>query len=276
MNARAGLYSLDNVSFGYAGTRVIEGLSVSFEEGKLYAVVGPNGCGKTTLLHLLAGYLRPDAGSIRLKGKPLDRYPRRDLARQVALVPQDFTTGFPFTAREVVMMGRYPHLPRFSLPSARDQALVDEALAATDTAPLAQRLMTELSGGERQRVVVARALAQDTPCLLLDEATSNLDIRHALALLEGVRERIERKGRSAVAVFHDLNLAIRFCDDLVLMKEGRILACGAVKEVLTAENLERVFAAAARVRFEPFIQAAQVAFATEKPGSAPESTPTAQ
>lgn len=265
-------WTVDGVDFDYPGKRAIAGLHASFGQGRLCGVVGPNGCGKTTLLHLLAGSLRPGAGRILLRGRSLGSFRRRELAREIALVPQDFWVNFPYTVREVVMMGRYPHLGRFSPPSGRDQALVEEALESTDTAALAGRLMTELSGGERQRVAAARALAQDTPSLLLDEATSHLDIRHALALLGLVRHRVKERGLTVIAVFHDLNLAARFCDDLILLQEGRLEAWGATAEALTPENLERVFGVEAQVRYEPFIAAHQVIFAgggvqTQKSGS---------
>jgi iron complex transport system ATP-binding protein len=254
-------FIIDGISFGYTEKTLIEKLSACFKAGKLFGIVGPNGCGKTTLVNLLAGHLRPAGGRILLKEKPLSRYTRRELAREIALVPQDFYVNFPFTAREVVMMGRYPHIPRFSQPSSHDDALVNEAMTGTDTTAFSNRLITELSGGERQRVVVARALAQDTPFMILDEATSNLDIRHAIALLELVREGIEKKEKTVVAVFQDINLAARFCDELVMMKNGRIEAFGPTEEVLTPENLQRVFDVGARIRFDSFADASQVTFA---------------
>jgi len=259
-------FHIDGIGFGYAGNLLIENLSACFNQGKFIAIVGPNGCGKTTLVNLLAGALRPKWGRIFFKGNPLADYRKRTLAREIALMPQDFNVNFPFSVREVVMMGRYPHIPRFSQPSSLDHARVDDALAATDTTTFADRLVTELSGGERQRVVAARALAQDTPYLILDEATSNLDIRHAIALLEKIREGIEKKGRTVIAVFQDLNLAVRFCDDLLMMKNGRIEAFGTAGEVLTPENLERVFDVGAKVRFEPFAGAGQVTFAAKAEG----------
>jgi cobalamin transport system ATP-binding protein len=260
----ANAFILDDISFGYTEQKLIERLSVSLETGKLFGIVGPNGCGKTTLANLLAGHLRPAGGSILFNEKPLSNYSRRELAREIALVPQDFYVNFPFTAREVVMMGRYPHMPRFSQPSQRDDALVDKAMAETDTSAFSNRLVTELSGGERQRVVVARALAQNTPFMILDEATSNLDIRHALSLLEQIRGRIKEKGRTVIAVFQDINLATRFCDELIMMKSGRIEAFGETAAILTPENLQRVFNIEARVRFDLFVRANQVTFACQK------------
>ncbi len=257
------VFTIDGISFGYTEQKLIEKLSARLEAGKLFGIVGPNGCGKTTLVNLLAGHLQPSGGLILFNEKPLSRYTRRELARNISLVPQNFYVNFSFTAREVVMMGRYPHIPRFSQPSQRDDTLVDEAMTATDTAVFSNRLVTELSGGERQRVVVARALAQDTPLMLLDEATSNLDIRHALSLLEQIRERIEEKGRTVIAVFQDINLAARFCDELIMMKSGQIEAYGKTAEVLTPESLQRVFDVEARVRFEPFAGASQVTFASQ-------------
>lgn len=259
----ANAFILDRISFGYTDKILIEKLSACLEAGKLFGIVGPNGCGKTTLVNLLAGHLRPAGGRILFNEKPLSSYTKRELARKIALVPQDYFVNFSFTAREVVMMGRYPHMPRFSQPSPLDDALVDEAMAATDTAAFSSRLVTELSGGERQRVVVARALAQNTPFMILDEATSNLDIRHALSLLEQIRERIEEKGRTVIAVFQDINLAVRFCDELIMMKNGRIETFGETATVLTPENLQRVFDVEARVRFEPFAGARQVTFASK-------------
>lgn len=255
------IYCLEDISFGYTNRILIEKLSAQIEGCRLIGIVGPNGCGKTTLLNLLAGSLRPDQGRIFFKNKPLSGYTKRALARAVALVPQDFFVNFPFTAHEVAMMGRYPHMPRFSPPSSRDHDLVAEAMTKTDTLTFAQRLVTELSGGERQRVMVARALAQNTPVLLLDEATSNLDIRHTIALLEQIRTGVREKGQTVIAVFQDINLAARFCDNLIMMKNGRIEVSGPTAKVLTPENLQDVFDVEARIRYDSFADASQVTFA---------------
>ena len=253
-------FEVEGLAFGYDTAPVLRGLDFALSPGRFYGLIGPNGCGKSTLIDLLAGHRPPRAGRIRYRGRPLAAHSRRQLAREIALVPQDFYINFPFRAEEVVMMGRYPHMPRFGSPSPGDRRAVAEAMARTDTARLAGRYVTELSGGERQRVVIARAVAQDTPFLFLDEATSNLDINHSLAMLGLLRDGVRRAGRGVLAVFQDLNLAALFCDRLLLLKEGRLLDQGSLADVLTPDNLRRVFGVAARVAHDAFAGAPQVVF----------------
>lgn len=251
---------LENVAFGYNGRPVLDGLSLAFEPGRFHGVVGPNGCGKTTLVDLLVRYRRPQQGSVRLDGRDLVRWARRDLARGLALVPQNFYINFPFTVREVVMMGRHPHIPRFGAPAARDGEIVESVMAEAGIAAMAERRVTELSGGERQRVVIARALAQDTPVLILDEAASSLDVGHAMRLLGLAADRVRTQGRTVVGVFQDLNQAAAWCDRLVFMRAGRVAAAGPTAEVLTPGIIREVFGVAARVFHEPFSGALHVAF----------------
>ncbi len=253
-------FDLDNICFSHGRRRVFSNLTLRLEKGRFYGLVGPNGCGKTTLMDLLCRQRTPAGGSIRLSGRALAEYGRKALARRVSLVPQDFRINFPFTAGEVVMMGRYPHLPRFSAPGDRDHAMVDDVMERTDTARFRHRLVTELSGGERQRVVFARALAQDAEVMLLDEATSNLDVNHSLALLNLAAEQVRRRGRTVLAVFQDINLAAAFCSHLIFMHHGAIAAQGPTDEVLDAEILQRVFAVRAKVYFEPYTASRQVVF----------------
>lgn len=253
-------FELDSVCFAYGRRQIFSSLTLRLERGCFYGLIGPNGCGKTTLLDLLCRLRVPDRGTIRLQGRPLADYARRELARRISLVPQDFLINFPFTAFEVVMMGRYPHLLRFTAPDDRDRAMVADVMDSTDTALFRHRLVTELSGGERQRVVFARALAQDAEVMLLDEATSNLDINHSLALLNLAARQVREKHRTILATFQDINLAAAFCSHLIFMQRGAIAGFGPTDEVLESEILRRLFGVRAKVYFEPYTASKQVVF----------------
>jgi len=258
------LFELTGVGFGFGGPPVLAGVDLSLAPGRFHGIVGPNGAGKTTLLDLLAGLKRPGQGRVLLSGRPLETRGRGELARVLALVPQEYAVNFPFTVEEVVMMGRHPHIPRFGAPSDQDRRLVKRALDLMGLADLAGKQVTQLSGGEKQRVILARALAQDTAALLLDEPTANLDIHHALSALAVVAGRVRTEGATAVAVMHDLNLAAAYCDRLVLLKEGRVLAVGPTGQVLTAANLALAFGVEARVRDDDFSGAKTVVFRLER------------
>jgi len=254
------LWSLTGVNFGYNDTPVLRDVTLELRRGCCTGILGPNGSGKTTLLDLLAGLQTPQSGTIVFQGKPLSAWPKKQLARWLALVPQDFMVRFGFSVREVVEMGLHPHLHRFATPSATDQALIDQALAATGIVALADRPVTRLSGGEKQRVAVARALAQQPEMLLLDEATSNLDIHHSLEILHLIRHRFEHQAMQVVAVMHDLNLAALFCDRLIFLKQGQVVCQGPTEEVLTPANIEAVYGVEAEVRPNPFTNSRQVSF----------------
>jgi iron complex transport system ATP-binding protein len=254
------LWRLDGIRFGYNGTPVLREINLELRRGCSYGILGPNGSGKTTLLDLMGGLLQPHAGRIDFLGQSLASWPKKDLARLLALVPQDFMVRFGYPVREVVEMGLHPHLHRFAAPSEEEQALIDEALHLTGIAHLANRPVTRLSGGEKQRVAVARALAQKPQVLLLDEATSNLDIHHSLEILHLIRNRFEQQGLQVVAVMHDLNLASFFCDRLIFLKKGEIVCQGPTEEVLTPENIAAVYGVEAEVRPNPFTNCRQVCF----------------
>ncbi|WP_448871162.1 ABC transporter ATP-binding protein [Desulfobulbus propionicus] len=254
------LWRLDNIQFSYNGTPVLREISLELGRGCCYGILGPNGSGKTTLLDLMGGLLQPHGGTIDFLGQPLASWPKKQLARVLALVPQDFMVRFGYPVREVVEMGLHPHLHRFAAPSVEEQELIDQALELTGIAHLANRPVTRLSGGEKQRVAVARALAQKPQVLLLDEATSNLDIHHSLEILHLIRSRFEEQGMQVVAVMHDLNLASFFCDRLIFLKKGRILCQGPTGEVLTPENIAAVYGVEAEVRPNPFTNCRQVSF----------------
>ena len=231
---------IDGVVVELGGREVLRDVSLSVPAGEFLGLVGPNGAGKTTLLRTVNGLVEPTRGRVAVAGEPVVGRSARDLARRVATVPQETTLGFDFSARDVVAMGRTPHQSRFAGADAADHDAVERALERTETAALADRPVGELSGGERQRVLLARALAQETPVLLLDEPTASLDINHQVATLSLVRE-LAGEGRTAVAAIHDLDLAARFCDRLALVADGELVAVGTPREVLTADRLERAY-----------------------------------
>lgn len=253
-------YTLQDVCFSYETRPIFSGISLEMETGGFHGVLGANGSGKTTLLDLITGHLKPENGNILLDGRRLDDFDAGELAKKCALVPQDFQVNFPFTVAQVVMMGRYPHLGRFSAPGTKDRELVDQAMAATGISAFSCRHVTELSGGERQRVVFARALAQDAACLILDEATSNLDIGHTLALMALAADRVKNNGLTVICVMQDLNLAARFCRSLLFLKNGRVTAHGPVDEVFTESVIKEVFDVSSRVYFDEIIHCKQVVF----------------
>lgn len=253
-------FILKNATFAYGNKAAVRNISLQLPQGKLYGLVGPNGCGKSTLLDLLIANQQPQAGEVTYQGEPLSHLSRRQLAREVALVPQDFGINFAFTVMEVVLMGRHPYIPRFGVPKSDDLLKAREAMSELGISKLQDRFVPELSGGEKQRVVVARALAQDTPVLLLDEATSNLDIQHTLDIFKIGRRRVKGEGKTVIAVVHNLNLAAAYCDELIYMKDGAIHCVGPKEEVLTAENIMAVFGVESRVEFDVFCGAWQVSF----------------
>ncbi|WLE96943.1 MAG: ABC transporter ATP-binding protein [Candidatus Electrothrix communis] len=254
------LWQLEQVDFSYKDQPVLAGIDLTLSSGKCYGILGPNGSGKTTLLDLLCGLSAADKGEIRYRDILLKRWQARELAKRVALVPQDFQVRFGFSVREVVEMGRHPHLGRFASLTEQGHVLVDAVMEEMGVAGFAARSVTQLSGGEKQRVAVARALVQDPEVLLLDEATSNLDIYHSLAILALIRRRVVEQGLTVVAAIHDLNLAAYFCDELIFLKKGRIICQGPTDEVLRPDVIEEVYGVEAQVREDAFSACNQVSY----------------
>lgn len=233
---------------------ILSGLTLEIRAGEFLGIVGPNGSGKSTLIRALSRALRPERGLALLNGQDLfRRVSARDSAQSIAVVPQSAAVSLGFTVWEIVRMGRAPHLPRrpFAAESERDEEIVAEAMRTAGVEDLAERVATTLSGGEWQRVLLARALAQETDILLLDEPTAHLDIRHQWDALHLARSLAHENGKAVLAVLHDLNLAAAYCDRLLLLSGGRIVAQGTPADVLTPENVHRVYGARVWVRCHP-------------------------
>jgi ABC-type cobalamin/Fe3+-siderophores transport system ATPase subunit len=235
------MLELRDVAFGYDDRRVLDGVSLELRAGRVVGLLGPNGAGKSTLVRLAAGLLRPARGSVWLAGRDLRSWRRREVARRLALLPQDGAMPPAFTGREIALMGRTPHLGWLAAEGPADRDAVERALALADAAAFADRRVGELSGGERQRLLLARALSQEPSVLLLDEPTVHLDLGHQLAMLELVVDLARRRDLAVLAVYHDLNLAAQSCDELLVLHGGRIAARGAPDEVLRSELVAAVY-----------------------------------
>ncbi len=239
-----------NLTCGYDGREVLHGLSVTVARGEFVGVLGPNGSGKSTLLRAITGVLPLAAGEVELLGQPLRRLRRREIARRVGVVPQAGPAAFEFTVREVVAMGRAPHMARLQGETPHDRAAIEAALERTDCVALADRLISELSGGEAQRAIVARALAQEPELLLLDEPTAFLDLSHQGEIFELLRRLNRAEGLTVMCISHDLNLASLYCDRLVLLREGVVADEGRPEQVVTAERIKQVYGASVLVDSE--------------------------
>ncbi|HEX8009747.1 MAG TPA: ABC transporter ATP-binding protein [Casimicrobiaceae bacterium] len=223
-----------------AGHRVCSGLDLAVAPGERWAILGRNGAGKTTLLHTLAGLRAPAAGAIEIDGRALSTLPRRELARLRGVLPQDDSDAFPATVLETVLVGRHPHLSRWQWEGADDIRIAREALAASDMGGTEARDVRTLSGGERRRVALAALLAQQPRLFLLDEPSSHLDLSHQLALLDRLTAAVRTDGRALVMALHDVNLALRYCDQALLLCDGEALA-GPAQALLTAERLSALY-----------------------------------
>ncbi len=242
--------SAQGLTYEVEAQTLLDGVDLHADRGELVGLIGPNGAGKSTLLRAMSGILRCQDGAVRLEGTDLQSLSSRDVAATLALVPQIAPYTHGFTAIELVLMGRYPHLGRFQIEGSEDDRIARESMRLTETEQFAGRTLDTLSGGERQRVVVSRALTQQPRVLLLDEPTSNLDVFHQLKVFDLVRRLVD-DGLTAIAAIHDLNMAARYCDRLVLLSGGRVLADGIPGKVLTPEAIERAFGVRAAVYPDP-------------------------
>ena len=236
---------IDNISFSYGEMEALDGVTIEVHKGEIVSLVGANGAGKSTLLKCIDRILKPQRGVVLLDGKNIAKISSREISKSIGYISQSTTDIFPFTIFDVVLMGRKPHLDW--RVSQQDIDIVMQTLRYLDIEEFGPRYFDELSGGEKQKVLMARALAQEPEVLLLDEPTSNLDIKHQLEVMAIIRDLVREKNISAVMAMHDLNLAARFSDRLVMLKEHQVFKTGMIKEVLNAKNIREVYGVEARV-----------------------------
>ena len=245
------MVSVEDIVAGYDGRPVLRDVRFDVAPGEFLGLIGPNGCGKTTLLRVISGVLPTMKGQVRVEGSGVREIGRRKLAQIMACLLQDLSLDLAFTVREVVLMGRSPHLPRIGGETARDFDVARRVMELCDVSHLAERPITEMSGGERQRVLIAMCLAQEPRVLLLDEPTSHLDIGHQLSVLDLIAKLNRQTGVTVIAVLHDLNLAAEYCQRVLVVDEGRVAALGTPAEVLTAGMVSTVYGTTVLVERNP-------------------------
>jgi iron complex transport system ATP-binding protein len=228
---------LHNVSFRYGARWGLEGIDFELKRGELVGMIGPNGSGKSTLLRLMDGLLRAEGGEILLQDRPMSSCRRGDIARQIAMVPQESVFRFPFSVFEVVLMGRFAHMGLLPFEGREDLEIARQSMRLTETLDLATRSINELSGGEKQRVLIARALTQRAHIIMLDEPTSFLDIRHKVEIFELISSLARAQEISVIIVSHDISLAAQYCNRMLLLHDGRVFKTGTPEEVVTADNI---------------------------------------
>ena len=232
---------LKDVFFRYDGQWCLQGIDLSLENGEILGVIGPNGSGKSTLLKIIDGLLKVQKGEILLLDRPLSGYGRGDIAKYIAMVPQESAFRFPFSVFEVVLMGRFAHSGIFPFETKEDQDITYQSMELTGILDLAGRSINELSGGEKQRVLIARALAQRAQIILLDEPTSFLDIRHKAEIFDLISSLAATRGLSVITVSHDISLAAQYCHRMMLLDKGSIYKIGEPEEVITSDNISTVY-----------------------------------
>ena len=232
---------ISNISFSYENKQVLEGIDLDVHAGEIIGILGPNGSGKSTLLRVMDGLLAPQSGDIFINGRSYNRYSRKNLAREVAMVAQEHHFRFNFSCIEVVMMGRFPHLKPMQFEDHKDFKIAVESLKATYALEFAERSIHDLSGGERQRVLIARALAQEPRVILLDEPTSFLDLKFKREIFRLVSSLSREKGLAVVIVSHDIDLISQYCSRVILLKNGKVYKTGTPEDVITSNNIEDVY-----------------------------------
>jgi iron complex transport system ATP-binding protein len=257
------LIDIRGVSLQYSDRQVINRVTMQVDQGEFFVIIGPNGAGKTTLLKALSGLHALVEGDIHVHRRPIASYSKKELARTLALVPQQINADFPFTVAETVLMGRYPHLGLLAVEGKQDLKLAEQAMEFTEVSHLAGRRLCQLSGGERQRVIIARAICQQSKILLLDEPTASLDPAHQLRIMD-LMERLRHEALvTVVMVSHDLNLASSYADRLLLLKDGEVEKIGTPQQVLTSEQLSQSYGCSLLVDENPLLGKPRVSLVPE-------------
>lgn len=235
-----GFLDIENVHYSIGENKILENVTIDFTKGRFYSIVGPNGSGKTTLLKNIIKSINPTKGLVVLDGQDMKSMKAKEVASQIGYVPQNTSMELDFTCYDVVMMGRSHKLKAFQNESKSDIDSVINAMKVMDTLHLKDKFITEISGGERQRVILARAIAQDGECIILDEPISHLDIKHQISVLEQL-QKLKKSGKTIITVLHDLNFALNYSEEVILMKEGKVYSQGKVDKVLTSEHIKNVY-----------------------------------
>lgn len=235
------MIKIENLNWEYEEREILKDINIDIEKGKFYTILGQNGSGKTTFIKNIVGILENKNAKIYIDGKKLKDYSKKEIAKKIALVSQQEDINFNFTVEEVVSMGRNPYIEFLKTETEKDREIIKKAIKIANIEDLKNRYITELSGGEKQRVILARAIAQDTKILILDEPTSNIDIKNQIEILDTIKKLQIEKEITIIAVFHDINIGIRYNDNIIFLKDRTIYKTGNTKDILTAENIKEVY-----------------------------------
>lgn len=252
------MIELKNISAFYQKRIILEEINFEVKEGEFLGIIGPNGVGKTTLLKIITGVKQPNTGQVILNKKNITNLSRKEIAKIMAVVPQNLFIPSLFTVEDVIMMGRYPHQKNKFTTSNEDITIVNDVMNKTNTNLFRNRIIDELSGGEKQEVIIAKALVQQPKILILDEPTANLDIKHQMKILNLIKTLVKKDKITVIIVIHDLNLASRFCDNLILLNNCKIQSQGKIENVLTQQNLEQAYQIKVKVEYNNLINSLQV------------------
>ncbi|MGM0508808.1 MAG: heme ABC transporter ATP-binding protein [Fusobacteriota bacterium] len=232
---------IKNLDFAYKKEKVLKNINLSIKNGEITSIIGPNGSGKTTLLKLMLDLLTFKRGDIKISDKSIKKYSKKELSQKISYVSQQVNFNFDFTVYDIVMMGRYPYVSRFSKETNRDKKIVKEAMETTYTWKFRQKSINELSGGELQRVIIARSIVQNSEIMMLDEPISHLDIHHQMEIMDTLKKINAKKNTTVITVLHNINLAVQYSDKIILLDKGKIIANGDPREVISYENIKKVY-----------------------------------